>query len=87
MTILLNEKKIVVGNDNNQIFFYNLEENQPKSLKKALGEKKIGWSKKMELKGDRRIVRKILFSEDLRYMFCINDAGRLFWKNISNIKI
>jgi hypothetical protein len=80
MTLLIDEKRVVVGNDNNQVFFFNLEDDQPKSTKNALGERKIGWSKKLELKGDGRIVRKVLFSEKLKYMFCINDAGRLYWK-------
>ena len=81
---------ICLGNDNGEIFVYKIKEgtfakengeNIP-NKKKYLDIEKEDYDCVFRLEDERKVIRKVIITEDEKFLFCISDGGKFWWKSI-----
>ena len=91
----INQKMEVIclGNDNGEIFVYKLKagvftgENEEKNIenkKKYFDFRKEECELIFILEDERKVIRKALITDDEKFLFCISDGGKLWWKSIKD---
>jgi len=92
----INQKMEVIclGNDNGEIFVYKMkagvftgekyEEENIESKRKYFDFCKEEYDLIFILEDERKVIRKALITDDEKFIFCISDGGKLWWKSIKD---